>query len=141
MHAQFARDSAARELAEESLRKLSCAVEQSGDTIFITNSEGIIEYVNPAFEALTGYSREEVIGQTPAILKSGQQAPLMYRELVGEHSFRRSVPQCYGEPQEEWRSVLCGRKHQPNSRRVAVPSLTLSLTVVISPIAYVSKRS
>lgn len=68
-------------LAEESLRKLSCAVEQSADTIFITNREGIIEYVNPAFEALSGYSRNEVIGQTPAILKSGQQAPALYREL------------------------------------------------------------
>jgi len=68
-------------LAEESLRKLSCAVEQSADTIFITNREGIIEYVNPAFEALSGYPKSEVIGQTPAILKSGQQAPALYREL------------------------------------------------------------
>jgi PAS domain-containing protein len=65
-----------RQLAEESLRKLSCAVEQSGDVIFITDRKGIIEYVNPAFETLSGYSREEVIGQTPAILKSGQQPPL-----------------------------------------------------------------
>jgi len=70
-----------RQLAEDSLRKLSCAVEQSADIIFITNSQGIIEYVNPAFEALTGYSRQEVIGQTPAILKSGQQPPALYREL------------------------------------------------------------
>jgi PAS domain S-box-containing protein len=68
-------------LVEESLRKLSCAVEQSADTIFITNREGIIEYVNPAFEALSGYPKSEVIGQTPAILKSGQQAPALYREL------------------------------------------------------------
>jgi two-component system, cell cycle sensor histidine kinase and response regulator CckA len=68
-------------LAEESLRKLSCAVEQSADTIFITNREGIIEYVNPAFETLSGYTRSEIIGQTPAVLKSGQQAPALYREL------------------------------------------------------------
>jgi two-component system cell cycle sensor histidine kinase/response regulator CckA len=70
-----------RHLAEDSLRKLSCAVEQSADVIFITNSEGIIEYVNPAFEKLSGYSSEEVLGQTPAILKSGQQPPALYREL------------------------------------------------------------
>jgi two-component system cell cycle sensor histidine kinase/response regulator CckA len=68
-------------MAEESLRKLSCAVEQSADTILITNSEGIIEYVNPAFETLTGYSRQEAIGQSPGILTSGQQAPALYREL------------------------------------------------------------
>jgi two-component system cell cycle sensor histidine kinase/response regulator CckA len=70
-----------RNLAEVSLRKLSCAVEQSADTIMITNSDGIIEYVNPAFEALTGYSSAEAIGQTPGILTSGQQAPAIYREL------------------------------------------------------------
>lgn len=70
-----------RHLAEESLRKLSCAVEQSADVIFITNSEGIIEYVNPAFEKLSGYSSEEVLGQTPAILKSDEQPPALYREL------------------------------------------------------------
>jgi two-component system cell cycle sensor histidine kinase/response regulator CckA len=70
-----------RQVAEESLRKLSCAVEQSADTILITNSEGIIEYVNPAFERLTGYSQKEAVGQTPGILTSGQQAPALYREL------------------------------------------------------------
>ncbi len=70
-----------RYLAEHSLRKLSCAVEQSADTIIITNSEGVIEYVNPAFESLTGYSQQEAIGQTPRILSSGQQPPALYREL------------------------------------------------------------
>jgi two-component system cell cycle sensor histidine kinase/response regulator CckA len=70
-----------QQLAEESSLKFSCAVEQSADTIFVTNSEGIIEYVNPAFETLTGYSRQEVAGKTQAMLKSGQQAPVLYREL------------------------------------------------------------
>jgi PAS domain S-box-containing protein len=70
-----------RQVAEQSVRKLSCAVEQSADVIFITNSEGIIEYVNPAFEGLTGYSQQEVAGQTPTFLNSGQQAPALYREL------------------------------------------------------------
>jgi len=67
--------------AEDALRKLSRAVEGSADAIVITNRTGIIEYVNPAFEALTGYSHEEVIGQTPGILKSGEQAPEIYQEL------------------------------------------------------------
>jgi PAS domain-containing protein len=58
--------------AEESLRKLSQAVEQSADTVIVTNRQGVIEYVNPAFEILTGYSRDEVQGQTPRILKSGE---------------------------------------------------------------------
>jgi two-component system cell cycle sensor histidine kinase/response regulator CckA len=70
-----------RQLAEQSLRQLSCAVEQSGDPIFVTNSEGIIEYVNPAFEGLTGYTRQEVTGKPQNILKSDLQAPILYREL------------------------------------------------------------
>ena len=70
-----------RQVAEESLRKLSCAVEQSADVIMITNHAGVIEYVNPAFESLTGYSRVDAVGQTPSMLSSGQQAPALYREL------------------------------------------------------------
>src|SRR6202167_3041238 len=67
--------------AEESLRQLSCAVEQSADTIMITNSACMSEYVNPACELLTGYSRQDAVGQSPGILASGQQAPALYREL------------------------------------------------------------
>ena len=67
--------------AEESLRKLSRAVEQSADTVAITDRQGVIEYVNPAFEALTGYSHDEARGQTPRILKSGEQGPEVYQEM------------------------------------------------------------
>jgi two-component system, cell cycle sensor histidine kinase and response regulator CckA len=66
---------------EESLRKLSYAVEQSADTVVVTDRAGVIEYVNPAFEEVTGYSREEVYGRTPRILKSGEQAPEIYEEM------------------------------------------------------------
>ncbi len=67
--------------AEESLRKLSRAVEQSADTVIITDREGMIEYVNPAFERLTGYSREEACGRTPRLVKSGEQSPETYQEM------------------------------------------------------------
>jgi two-component system, cell cycle sensor histidine kinase and response regulator CckA len=70
-----------QQVAEESLRKLSRAVEQSADIVMVTDRNGIIEYVNPAFETLTGYSREEACGQTPRILKSGEQAPEVYQEM------------------------------------------------------------
>ncbi len=70
-----------RQLDEQSLRKLSCAVEHSADTILVTNSEGVIEYVNPAFEAVTGYAMLEIAGKSQSILKSDLQAPLLYREL------------------------------------------------------------
>ena len=68
-------------IAEALVRKLSRAVEQSADTVMITDCNGIIEYVNPAFEALTGHTRDEVCGKTPRILKSGEQSAETYQEL------------------------------------------------------------
>ncbi len=70
-----------RQAAEQSLQKLSCAVENSADTILVTNGEGIIEYVNPALESVTGYSLPEIIGKNRGILNSELQLPLLYREL------------------------------------------------------------
>jgi len=67
--------------AEESLRKLSLAVEQSPDMVVVTDQNGIIEYVNPAFEALTGYTPDEVHGNTPRMLKSGEQGAEVYQGL------------------------------------------------------------
>jgi len=49
--------------------------------VIITDRGGVIEYVNPAFEALTGYPREESVGRTPRILKSDQQTANLYQEL------------------------------------------------------------
>ena len=70
-----------RREAEDMLRKLLRAVEHSADLVIITDKEGGIEYVNPAFECLTGYTRQEVIGKNPRILKSGQQPRSLYQEL------------------------------------------------------------
>ncbi len=64
-----------------SLETLYRAVEQCADLIVITDAAGRIEYVNPAFEKLTGYRKQEVLGQTPRILKSGEQGADVYREL------------------------------------------------------------
>jgi len=63
------------------LRKLHSAVEQSAAMVVITDSAGVIQYVNPAFEKVTGYPRLEVVGQTPRILKSGEHGAEFYREL------------------------------------------------------------
>lgn len=70
-----------RQMSEEMLHKLRRIVEQSPDPVMITDRSCVLEYVNPAFEALTGYSREEVIGQTLGILKSEQQAGELYEEM------------------------------------------------------------
>ncbi|HSV77416.1 MAG TPA: PAS domain S-box protein, partial [Bacteroidales bacterium] len=63
------------------LRMLSTAIEQSPVSVVITNPDGIIDYVNPAFERLTGYGLDEVLGKTPGILKSSIQSPVFYQEM------------------------------------------------------------
>jgi two-component system cell cycle sensor histidine kinase/response regulator CckA len=70
-----------RQKAEDTLRKLWHAVEQSADLVMITDRTGVIEYVNPAFETLTGYSAGELLGKTPRVLKSDQQSSELYTEL------------------------------------------------------------
>jgi len=67
--------------AEEMLHKLQATVDQSPDLVMITNYAGVLEYVNPAFEALTGFARDEVIGETLGILKSEQQSGEFYEEM------------------------------------------------------------
>ena len=71
----------ARVAAENELKKLSKAVEQSPATIMITDYTGAIEYVNPKFTQLTGYSYDEAIGKNPSILKSGDIPPQDYSDL------------------------------------------------------------
>lgn len=65
----------------QKIRLLETAVEQSGSSIIITDREGIIQYVNPAFTRVTGYSTQEVLGQDSRMLKSGQQDEALYREI------------------------------------------------------------
>ncbi len=92
-------DMTERKAAEDALRKLSRAVEQSPASVIITDTDAIIEYVNPKFVEVTGYAADEVIGRNPSILKSGE-TPLetyedMWRTIAGGG---------------EWRGEVCNRK-------------------------------
>ena len=84
-----------RKRVELELQKLSNVVEQAADHVLITNKEGIIQYVNPAFEHGTGYSKEEVIGLTPNLLKSEANHSLNFRKL--------------------WETVLSGKTYRGES--------------------------
>lgn len=74
-------DVTAEYAALSELQKLSSALEQTADVVFITSRSGAIEYVNPAFERITGYARAEALGQNPRLLKSGQMPPGFYERL------------------------------------------------------------
>jgi PAS domain S-box-containing protein len=77
----IARDMTEQMKTIEAMRKLLSAVEQTGDSVIITDRNGVIEYVNKAFEELSGYSIGEVVGKTPRILKSGKHTKRFYERL------------------------------------------------------------
>ena len=75
------RDITERKQAETELARLASAVEHTVEPIIITRTDGTIDYVNPAFEQVTGYSRAEAVGQNPRLLRSGKRDEEFYREM------------------------------------------------------------
>ena len=67
--------------ALQSFVLLSRVVEQTADSVVLTDTQGVIQYVNPAFESTTGYRRDEALGKTPRILKSGLHDAEFYRQM------------------------------------------------------------
>ena len=67
--------------AEADLKRLATAIEQTAEFIVVTDAQARIQYVNPAFSAVTGYTREEAIGQNPRILRSGRQDAAFYQAM------------------------------------------------------------
>jgi two-component system, sensor histidine kinase and response regulator len=93
------RDITERKTAEAKLRKLSLAVENSPATVVITDRSGTIEYVNPAFTEVTGYTPKEAIGLNPRVLKAGNQPAELYANLWQTISAGKI-----------WRGELCNKK-------------------------------
>lgn len=89
-----------KEVARE-LKKLSRAAEQVASGVVITNTEGIIEYINPAVEKFTGYTAEEMLGNTPSMLKSGKHDAAFYEQLW------ETI-----EKGETWRGELINRRKE-----------------------------
>ncbi|MBF0288673.1 MAG: PAS domain S-box protein [SAR324 cluster bacterium] len=75
------RDITDRKQGEEEKKRFIEAIEQITEGILITDTRGIIQYVNPAFEKITGYSSQEVLGQPPKMLKSGKHEPTFYKRM------------------------------------------------------------
>ena len=70
-----------RKRIEQEHTRLAAALESAGEAVLITDTDGTIQFVNPAFERLTGYSRDEAIGRNPRILKSGYHGAEFYRKI------------------------------------------------------------
>ncbi len=86
-------------IAEDKIRKLFRAVEYSPVSVVITDANGNIEYTNPKFTRITGYSLEEAIGKNPSILKSGKTSTGVYKYLW------RTI-----KNGNEWKGEFCNRK-------------------------------
>ena len=89
----------AKKVAEEKLKILSRAVEQNTVSIVITDNMGRIEYVNPKFTEITGYTLDEVMGENPRVLKSDDKSPEEYKELWETITSGR-----------EWKGIFQNRK-------------------------------
>jgi len=70
-----------RKERERDLQRIKQAVESAGHAIYITDPEGVIEYVNPAFEETTGYAQQDIIGETPDVLSSGEMSDEYFADL------------------------------------------------------------
>ncbi|MBX7150392.1 PAS domain S-box protein [bacterium] len=77
----ISRDITDKKRKDEYITTLSSAIHHTADSVIITDTNGIIEYVNPSFESLTGYSKQEVLGKKPNVLKSGKQPSQYYKTM------------------------------------------------------------
>jgi PAS domain S-box-containing protein len=93
------RDITERKRAQEAVQKLSHVVDQSPVSVIVTDTEGAINYVNPKFCEVTGYSCDEVLGKNPRILKSGTLAEEVYVDLWRTLAAR-----------QDWRGELCNKR-------------------------------
>lgn len=99
LYQQTQREIEERKQIAVELKKLSLAVEQSPSVVIITDTAGVIEYVNPKFTAVTGYTLEETVGKNPRFLKSGEMPSSEYQRLWDTISAG-----------EEWNSQFHNRK-------------------------------
>jgi PAS domain S-box-containing protein len=80
-HLAIIHDISERQAREVERERLVAAIEQTRDAIVITDKTGLIQYVNPSFESVTGYSRDEVLQQNLSFLKSGEQTSSFYQKM------------------------------------------------------------
>ena len=107
-------DVTALKLTETTLRKLSMVVEQSPASVVITDLDGNIEYVNPKFINITGYSAREVIGQNPRLLRSGHTSHEQYQQM--------------------WQSIRAGKEWRGEFHNRRKDGTTYWESALISPI-------
>jgi len=111
------RDITDRKRAEEELLKFRLGIEKSIDAIFITDINGTILYINPAFEKIYGYSTEEALGKTPRILKSGLAPQEIYKQFWDTLLAKKIVSgELFNKTKDEFKVIF--KNHGPSSLSV-----------------------
>jgi PAS domain S-box-containing protein len=112
-------DISERKALEAALRqerdRIGTVLENIGDAVFVTNAEGIIEYVNPAWERLNGYKASEAVGQRANLLKSGEHPGELFADLWQTVKAGRT-----------WRGELVNRRKDGSTYDVALTATPLS---------------
>jgi PAS domain S-box-containing protein len=108
------RDISEKKQAEESIQKLLRAIEQTDEVIFMTDIDGTITYVNPAFEKVYGFTRDAAVGKNPRILKSG---------LVSQQEYS-----------EYWQTILSGRNVRKEYINRTMDGKLVTVDASVSPI-------
>ncbi len=103
-----------RREAEVATRRLVTAIEQAGEAVVVTDKDGTIQFVNPAYSRNTGFSKEEAIGSSPKIVKSGEHNGAFYQEL--------------------WETILSGKEWSGRFLNRRKDGVTYHEVCVISPI-------
>ena len=65
------------------MQRLATAIDRAGEAVLITNKDGVTEYVSPAFERITGYTRDEMLGRKPRILRAEEHDEAVFKDLWG----------------------------------------------------------
>ena len=109
------RDISQRKQDEAVTARLISAIEQVCESIVITDPDGNIVYVNPAFERITGYSREEALGKNPSVLKSGRHPTRVLRPALEHAQVRRSLERPLHQPRQRRPPLHRGSHHLARS--------------------------
>jgi PAS domain S-box-containing protein len=109
-------DISARKQGEEKIQLAASVFGHAREGITITDLQGTIVDVNDAFTRITGYSRDEVVGQNPRILNSGRQDKAFYDALWHEFAERRALERRDLEPAQKRRGVCRTADHQRRAR-------------------------
>lgn len=117
----LARDITEQNDRERELTQFQEAVEQTAHAVYITDTDGVIEYVNPAFEDVTGYSAEEALGQTPRILSSGVYGDEFYEEFWEAIQAGKQCEEEMIDEREDGERIVIHQTISPITDREGVP--------------------